>query len=295
MKLFASIAAASALLLGACAATTTGAEDAVDVAVDSASTARLASILDTQPDEVQARFDARNPAATLAFFGIEPGMTVAEALPGGGWYSKILVPYLGEDGTLIGAHYPNDMWARFGFGDEWAAERVKGTENWLNTAAEWGVEGAGLQSVILTDMPDEATGQVDAVLFIRALHNLGRFNDEHGYLDKTLAETYRVLKPGGVVGVVQHRAPETAPDASAKGQRGYMKQSDLVAKFEAAGFVLDGTSEVNANAKDVPGTEDIVWRLPPSLNGTEDGTPEREAVVAIGESDRMTLRFKKPA
>lgn len=255
----------------------------------------LASVLDAQPDETKARYDARNPAETLAFFGIEPGMTVAEALPGGGWYSKILIPYLGEEGTLIGAHYPNDLWPRFGFGEEWSAKRVEATANWLTTAEEWGAEGATLASTILTDMPEDASGQVDAVLFIRALHNLNRFSTDADYMDKTLAETFRVLKPGGVVGVVQHRAPEDAPAESAMGQRGYLKESDIIAKFEAAGFTLASKTSLNANAKDMPGAESIVWRLPPSLNGTEEGTPERTAMQAIGESDRMTLKFVKPA
>ena len=133
------------------------------------------------------------------------------------------------------------------------------------------------------------------VLYIRALHNLSRFNDDGGHLDASLAEAYRVLKPGGIVGVVQHAAPEDAPDESTKGQRGYLKQSTLVSQFEAAGFKLVGTSTINSNPDDVPATDEIVWRLPPSLNGTEEGTPERAAVEAIGESNRMTLKFKKPA
>ena len=222
-------------------------------------------------------------------------MTVAEALPGGGWYSKILIAHLGEDGTLIGAHYPDDLWARFGFGDEWVAKRIEGTANWVTTAEEWGVEGASLASTLLTAMPEDATGSVDAVLFIRALHNLNRFSADADYMDKTLAETFRVLKPGGVVGVVQHRAPEDAPDASATGDRGYLKESAIIAAFEAAGFELAATSDVNANPKDQPGAESIVWRLPPSLSGTEEGTPERAAMEAIGESDRMTLKFVKPS
>ena len=228
----------------------------------------LAAVLSAQPDETKARYDARNPARTLEFFGIEPGMTVAEALPGGGWYSKILIPYLGEEGTLIGAHYPDDMWARFGMDEERVAARIERTAKWVEFAQEWEVEGASLASTILTDMPEDATGKVDAVLFIRALHNLNRFSAETDYMDKTLSETFRVLKPGGVVGVVQHRAPEDAPEESAMGQRGYLKESDVIAKFEAAGFRLAAKSTVNANENDKPGVEDVVWRLKPSLGTT---------------------------
>lgn len=255
----------------------------------------LREVLKSQPEDVQRRFSQRHPARTIEFLGIKPGMTVVEALPGGGWYSKILIPYLGSDGRLIGGQYPNELWPLFGFGEEWVNERIASSSGWTQTATDWGIEGASLSSTSLTDMPAELVGQVDAVLFIRALHNLSRFNDDGAFLDQSIAEAYRVLKPGGIVGVVQHRAPEESPNDGAKGQRGYLKTSIVIAQFEAAGFVLDGDSEINANPKDEPGADKIVWRLRPSLNGTEEGTPEREAMQAIGESDRMTLKFKKPA
>lgn len=272
-------------------------EEAVEQAEEMTSEAKLAAILAAQPEEVQARYGARNPGETLAFFGIEPGMTVAEALPGGGWYSKILLPYLGEDGKLVGAHYPDELWPRFEFGEEWTATRIEGTANWPNQAAEWGIEGAAkIKSVQLTKMPEAANGSLDAVLFIRALHNLSRFSDdETDFIGDTLAETYRVLKPGGVVGVVQHRAPDANSDDWANGSNGYLKESAVIAAFEAAGFELEESSDLNANPKDVPTEDDFVWRLPPSLAGTEEGTPERAANAAIGESNRMTLRFRKPA
>jgi len=272
-------------------------QEAVQEVAEVTSEAKLAAILAAQPEDVQARYGARNPAETLAFFGIEPGMKVAEALPGGGWYSKILLPYLGEDGVLVGAHYPDELWAMFGFGDEWAATRIEGTANWPNQAAEWGIEGgAKIKSVQLTKMPDEASDMLDAVLFIRALHNLNRFSEgETNYMADTLAETYRVLKPGGIVGVVQHAGPDANSDAWANGSNGYLKEAAVVAAFEAAGFELAGSSDLNANPADVPSEEEFVWRLPPVLNGTEDGSEERAAYEAIGESNRMTLKFRKPA
>lgn len=261
------------------------------------SEAKLAAILAAQPDEVQARYGARNPGETLAFFGIEPGMKVAEALPGGGWYSKILMPYLGEEGVLVGAHYPDELWPLFGFGDEWAATRVESTANWPEQAAEWGIENSSkIKSVQLTKMPEEATDKLDAVLFIRALHNLNRFSGgDTDYMGDTLAETYRVLKPGGIVGVVQHRAPDANSDEWADGSNGYLKEAAVIAAFEAAGFELEASSDMNANANDVPSEEEFVWRLPPVLVGTEEGTPERAAYEAVGESNRMTLKFRKPA
>ncbi|MEL6861042.1 MAG: methyltransferase [Pseudomonadota bacterium] len=272
-------------------------EPVQETVAEMTSEAKLAAILEAQPDEVKARYGARNPAETLAFFGVEPGMKVAEALPGGGWYSKILLPYLGEEGTLVGAHYPDAVWGLFGFGDEWTATRIEGTNNWPTQAAEWDIEGgAAIKSVRLTEMPAEADGMLDAVLFIRALHNLNRFSGgETDFMGDTLAETYRVLKPGGIVGVVQHEAPEANSDDWANGSNGYLKKTALIAAFEAAGFELVGETDLNANPNDVPTEEDFVWRLPPSLSGTEEGTPERDANVAIGESNRMTLKFQKPA
>lgn len=257
----------------------------------------LQAVLDAQPEEVQARYDARNPAATLEFFGVAPGMTVVETLPGGGWYTKLLLPYVGPEGKVVGAHYPGDIWARFGFFDEEGiAQRIADTAAWPERAAGWEIENAAkIKSATITDLPEGMDGKVDAVLFIRALHNLNRFDADAGYMAQTLDSVNRVLKPGGVVGVVQHRAPAGNPDEWATGSAGYLKQDAVIAAFEAAGFELEATSEINANAADQPTAEDIVWRLPPTLNGTEEGTPEQAAVLAVGESDRMTLRFRKPA
>ena len=321
MKHLSLLAAASVLTLAACTTTATDAPEVVETVeveveetvveevtetvetpeevaeiVEALSAAdTLAAVLETQPEDVQARYIARHPAETLTFFGVEPGMTVVEALPGGGWYSKILIDYLGADGTLIGGQYPDEVYRAFGFGEEWENRAIERSANWLTTAAEWGVEGAALENDTITALAGSEDGSVDAVLYIRALHNLSRFNDDGGYLDASLAEAYRVLKPGGFVGVVQHAASEDAPDESTKGQRGYLKESTVISQFEAAGFTLVGKSTINSNPNDNPGADQIVWRLPPSLNGTQEGTPEREAVEAIGESNRMTLKFKKPA
>jgi len=223
---------------------------------------KLKAILDAQPEKTKARYDARNPAKTLKFFGIKPGMKVGEALPGGGWYTKILVPYLGEDGELVGIDYSLDIWREFSFANQ---------------------ETFG-------DAAGDLAGQLDAVLFIRAMHNLSRYEAESQYMTQALATTHALLKPGGVVGVVQHRAPETATDDWAIGTAGYLKQSNVVAAFDAAGFELIKKSGVNANPKDTPSGDDVVWRLKPSLRGSDETKAAREA---IGESNRMTLLFKK--
>jgi len=277
---------ATAILLTACVGGPYSKPPAVD-------TTALATVLEAQPEKVQARYDARNPDETLAFFGIAPGMKVAEALPGGGWYSKILIPYLGPEGELVGIDYSPDMWGEFSFATPEFIESKEGwAEEWSAKANDW-VEGGAPVSALTFDGVGAPDGDMDAVLFIRALHNFNRFEDDGGYMTQAVELAHDMLKPGGVVGVVQHRAPETAPDAWADGSKGYLKQSAVIAKFEAAGFELVEASEINANPLDKPSAEDVVWRLPPSLNGVGDDEALKAKRMAIGESDRMTLKFRK--
>jgi len=258
--------------------------------------AKLSAILAAQSDEMKSRYDARHPQETLEFFGIAPGMTIIEALPGGGWYSKILIPYLGDEGHLVGVDYSIEMWPEFGgfatpeFVENkktWATEWVEGAQGWRG-----GAEGE-ISAFTFGDRNTEMDGTVDAVLFVRALHNLARFEDEGGYLSEAMADTKALLKPGGLVGVVQHQGPETNDDTWAEGDNGYMKKSQLIAKFEAAGFELVKESDINENPKDVPSNEDIVWRLPQSLATSRDNPELKAQMEAIGESNRMTLLFKK--
>lgn len=265
------------------------------IAVAGDTGAKLDAILADQPDDVRARYEWRHPAETLAFFGIEPGMTVVEGLPGAGWYSKILIPYLGKDGHLIGANYAQSMWPLFGFFSE---ERIEGFKTWETDfpagAQEWrGEDGAEVSAFILGSLPESMHGTADAVLMIRAFHNLNRFEAEGGYLTDALSDIHNVLKPGGTLGVVQHEAPADNPDEWADGSAGYLKKKHLIERIEAAGFEFVAESDVNQNPKDQPTAEDIVWRLPPTL-ATSRENPELQAQMeAIGESNRMTLKFRK--
>lgn len=256
----------------------------------------LAAALDAQSDEAKARYSSRNPAETLSFFGIEPGMKVMEALPGGGWYSKILLPYLGADGQLVGVDYSLSMFPLFGFFSEERLEAKKTwAEDWLAEANTWrGADSASLAAFAFGSMPEATEGQLDAVIFIRALHNLNRFESEGGYMTVALGEAFRALKPGGIVGIVQHQAPEDKPDEWADGSRGYLKKSAVVALLEGAGFEFVASSDINANPADQPGDEDIVWRLPPTLATSREDPELQAAMKAIGESNRMTLKFRKP-
>ncbi|MFC3095156.1 methyltransferase [Alteromonas sediminis] len=254
----------------------------------------LKQVVESRSADDKARDKFRHPAETLAFFKVTPGMTVAEALPGGGWYSKIIVNYLGESGTIYGVNYADDMWARFGFfTEEGIKERIASTNAFPTKVAELTNNGISARGFTFADVPDELAGTADRVLFIRALHNLSRFESEAGKLTEALASTHKLLKKGGMVGVVQHRIPESATEESASGDRGYLKQSFVIDVFEKAGFTLVNSSEINANPKDQPADTDLVWRLPPTYFQTREDTEKKAAVDAIGESDRMTLLFKK--
>ncbi|MBN7796432.1 class I SAM-dependent methyltransferase [Parahaliea mediterranea] len=254
---------------------------------------KLAAILAERSAEDRARDDFRHPAETLAFFRVEPGMAVAEALPGGGWYTRILSPYLAPGGTLYGVSYVDRMWPMFGFGDDWVKERLAATKNFAKQARGYTGDDLSTAGFTFGTVPPQAQGSVDRVLMVRALHNLARFEDEAGTLSQALSAVRAMLKPDGLVGVVQHRVPESA--SGADGSRGYLKQSAVIERFEQAGFELVASSEINANPDDQPGEKDIVWRLPPSYAGSGDDPNQRAAMDAIGESDRMTLLFRRAA
>lgn len=256
----------------------------------------LSDILDAQPAEARARYEYRQPVETLEFFGIEPGMTVVEALPGGGWYTKILLPYLGADGQLIGADYPL---RQFELNPNMSPERLEAKRTWV---ADWTEEANGwrgdgdaeVAAFQMADLPESMHGSADAVLFIRALHNMARWEEEAGSLSSAASDAFNVLKPGGIVGVIQHEARADMPDDWADGSNGYLKRDFVVETFESAGFELDDSSDMHQNEADQPTTDDAVWRLPPSLGTSEEDDELREEMQAIGESNRMTLRFRKP-
>lgn len=255
----------------------------------------LARVLEAQPDEAKARYGTRHPAETLAFFGIEPGMRVVEVLPGGGWYTKILLPYIGSEGAVHGVDYEVAMWAEFSFSTPESIEKKK---TW---PADWEAKTAAM---VESDVPEitghqfggidaAEHGTMDAVLMIRALHNMRRFEEKGGYLTQALADINNVLKPGGVLGIVQHRSPESNDDSHGDGTKGYLKESYVMDIVTKAGFEFVGSSDINANPADQPGDADIVWRLPPTFATSAEDPELREKMQAIGESDRMTLKFRK--
>ena len=246
---------------------------------DTASKIDAALASDHRSESNRARDEFRHPKETLLFFGFEPGMTVVELYPGGGWYTEVLAPALGDDGHLIGAQF--EPTAPPGYRPGTVAryqEMLKGPA-FANT-----------EMVTLTDagqLEGVADGSADMVLTFRNVHNW----INAGLLDQVLAEVARVLKPGGVFGVTDHRADEGV-DVTESARRGYVPESHVIERAEAAGLRLEARSELNANPKDTKDYARGVWELPPTLAG-DDAT--REARIAIGESDRMTLKFVKPA
>jgi len=282
LKLFAAaLAAGTALTLSAGPA-----------AADAHSEAMAPDLATVLADEIRdgdrARDQYRRPAQTLEFFGVEPTMTVAEFGPGGGWYTRVLAPYLMPAGQYIAFNADSDARSYRNRAQE---ARSKGwTERFTSGLAEMmEVEADAVTAFETDEMPEELAGTVDRVLIFRSMHGLNMGNNA----DEVLGAARMMLKDDGMVGVVQHRAPEGASyDDYGARQRGYMRKQDVVALFAANGFELAGESEINANPADPADWEIGVWTLPPVLaTGEED--ERRSEYLAIGESDRMTLLFKK--
>ncbi len=220
----------------------------------------------------------RNPAQTLAFFGLQPGMTVVEVSPGAGWYTEILAPAVGPRGKLFVA-------AANPAASENAARAI---QNLRNRFASDPVYGNVELTVFSKGAYDIApAGSADMVLTFRNVHNW-MAND---FAQEAFNAFFRALKPGGVLGVVEHRLPESR-EQDPKAATGYVKESEVIRMAQAAGFVLEARSDVNANPRDTADHPGGVWALPPILR---NGETDRERYLAIGESDRMTLRFRKPA
>lgn len=233
--------------------------------------------------EDQARDQYRHPAGTLEFFGIQDGMTVLEIWPGGGWYTKILAPVMRGNGKLIEATWDPEVEGQPSYRYSLPKQMAAMFE------ANPGVYGE-VETVYYSPPESGSLGEADSVDMILTFRNV------HGWVSSGLAQTIfdefaRVLKPGGTLGVVQHRAaPGTDPVVTAKS--GYVSEQAVIDIAKKAGLLLSGSSEINANPKDTKDYENGVWTLPP---GFQLGDTDREKYAAIGESDRMTLRFEKPA
>ena len=271
-------ACSAAMVLFAAQAGSAGPAPATAAAISPVLASAVSASTRTPANVVRDKY--RNPAATLAFFGIRPNDTVVEIWPGGGWYTEILAPYLAAGGGKLYAGAP--AWGRSGI------DKLK--------AANAGLYGP----VHVADFPvfdgkaaEVPAGTADAVVTFRNVHNwrMGyKRDDKQDYSAEAFRQMYAMLKPGGVLGIEDHRLPETA-DAERERNSGYIKVSTVRALAEAAGFTFAGASEINANPKDSADWPEGVWTLPPTLTLKDQ---DRDKYLAIGESDRMTLKFVKP-
>jgi predicted methyltransferase len=230
-------------------------------------------------DAERARDVYRHPEQTLRFFGIKPNQTVIEIEPGAGWYTEILAPYLRERGELYVAPYFSDSAKPESAGNKRYRDKLA-----QDPAVYGKVEIGALRAGRFTDVAPE--GSVDVVLTFRNVHNWVK----DGHIDDNFKAFYAELKPGGVLGIEDHRAkPGTSEQQMIAS--GYLTEAYVIAHARAAGFTLAGSSEINSNPRDTKDYPRGVWTLPPTL---ADGDQDRAKYLAIGESDRMTLRFVKP-
>jgi len=222
-------------------------------------------------EQESVRDQYRHPVETLTWFGIQPQMKVVEIWPGGGWYTAILAPFLKERGLYYAAIFQN-------------AQPFKD-----KLAANSDVYGKVIVTELISPEKTEVApaGSADMVLTFRNVHNWMN----RGFAEDVFKAMYRALKPEGILGVVEHRGNPAGPQ-DPKAVSGYVTEEHVIKLAEAAGFRLVGRSEINANAKDTKDYPQGVWTLPPVLRL---GEVDRDKYLAIGESDRMTLKFKKPA
>jgi predicted methyltransferase len=244
----------------------------------SALTAAIAAPSRTPANVARDRY--RHPLQTLSFFGVRASDTVVEIWPSGGWYTEILAPYLRRGG---GTYYAASLGANGNNGMRRLMEATPASYGAIRLAAFPAFEPGE------TRVPD---GSADVVLTFRNVHNwqMGYQRNGQAYGEEAFRQMYRMLRPGGTLGVVDHRLAEGA-DAGRERSSGYVKVSTVRRLAEAAGFRFVGLSEINANPRDTTDWPQGVWTLPPALRL---GERDRARYLAIGESDRMTLKFVRP-
>ena len=274
----------AAIIFSACAGqSATTARATAAPMTDAATTAALEKTLagDHRSAANRARDVYRHPKETLTFFGLRQDMTLMEVWPGGGgWYTDVLAPVLRDHGRYIAASWDPKTDSKY------TLDNIKAYADKLASRPDL----YGKATVTALQSPNELKpvpdGSVDMVLTFRNLHNwMSREAAE-----PMLAAMFRALKPGGILGMVEHRASDSVPQ-DPRAKSGYVREDYAVALATAAGFELIGRSNVNANSKDTKDYPEGVWSLPPTFR---EGDANRERYAAIGESDRFTLRFRKP-
>lgn len=251
-------------------------------AADADPTAKLKAVIagNHRAEADKARDQYRRPLETLTWFGIKDDMTVVEIWPAGGWYTDILAPFLKDRGMYYAA----------GFDPAGESEFRRTSMQKFNEKLAANAELFGKPKVTVlappTTMDIAPEGSADMVLTFRNVHNWMAA----GQAEAVFQAMYKALKPGGILGVVEHRGDPNAPQ-DPKAASGYVREDHVIKLAEDAGFKLVDRSEINANPKDTKDYAQGVWTLPPVLRLKE---VDKEKYLAIGESDRMTLKFVKP-
>jgi predicted methyltransferase len=276
-------ALAALFLASACAAGPAAPKAAPPPATDAATLATFDRVLagDHRSAANRARDAWRHPKETLEFFGLRGDMTVLEVWPGGGgWYTEVLAPVLRERGRYIAAGFDPATDSQYmQNGIKAFAEKLASRPDLYDRVTVTALQHPGAMKPV-------ADGSVDMVLTFRNLHNwMAREAAE-----EMIGAMYAALKPGGILGLVEHRGDPSQPQ-DPRAKSGYVRADHAIELARAAGFELIGQSEVNANPKDTKDHPNGVWSLPPTYRG---GDADRDRFAAIGESDRMTLKFRKP-
>ena len=258
--------------------------DAAHAAMHKAHQERMAKILaDPSRAEDAKRDKYRHPAETFEFFRIHPNHVVGEYAPGGEWISRTLGRYMEGSGKFNGLFFSTTV-----FADEKTREGVKaGAAKFADDVAKvTGKPASDYRAFTLDAVPDGAKGTFDRIIVMRMIHNLMRWN----MADQEIKRMRDLLKDDGLLGIEQHRAKADAPFSYADGSKGYVREADVIKFMEVNGFELVAKSEINANPKDSANWPDGVWTLPPVRRFDKENDAKYQA---IGESDRMTLLFKK--
>ncbi len=272
------LVSAAALALAACS----GGDSTVTAQAPVVNGAKLAGVLagEQRSQGNKDRDQWRHPAEVLEFFGISDDKAVMEIWPGGGWYTEVLAPYLRDSGRYIAASWDPDSSIPFirDAAAAYAAKLAEQPEFYDQTEI-----GVLMPPGMLQPVP---AGSVDVVLTFRNIHNWMPRDSQQ----MMLQAMYNALKPGGVLGVIEHRGV-AGSEQDPKASTGYVNEDFAIELIESVGFVLEAKSEINANPADSKDHPEGVWTLPPTLRLKEQ---DQETYLAIGESDRFTLKFVKP-
>ncbi len=283
-RIILALTAASLMASSASFAQNHSKKDPAHMAKHKAHVERLAKILADPARAADAKRDKyRHPAETLEFFQIHPDHVVGEYAPGGEWYTRLLGRYVDDKGKFSGLFFGTGSY----FDDKRKAGIAAGITKFPDDVAKvTGRPATDFTAFSLSAMPEGVKGTYDRILIMRMMHNMMNWN----IADAEIKAMRDLLKDDGMIGIEQHRASATAPFSKSNGELGYVREADVIKLMEVNGFTLVAKSEINANPKDTKDYDDGVWTLPPVFAKKD---VDRAKYETIGESDRMSLLFRK--